>query len=519
VNAGSAQLRVALRADGGTRTGLGHAKRSLALANAFRSLGAQVRFVADVALRDVLTVEDAEGVEWCWISPPDAARDPEGRADSDITLRALGSWLPNIVVADHYGLRSDWYNQVRAVTGAELVAIDDLGDRDLPVDWLVDGNMCSDVRAKYAGRVPASTRILSGPRFALLSRHYSQAAPFEVRHPVRSIGVSIGGVDAAGWSSSVVHACRSVAGFSGAIEVATSGANPHLPDLRRMVQSDSALSLTVDAPNLVDFLGRHELVVGAGGSSAWERCCLGVPSVVLMVASNQEVVVPELVRQGLAVAPERPDVLDANAIGAAVASLMRDPGLRKALSERGRAAVDGHGSRRVAVAVASADLHVRIASMDDAALVHQWRNASPNRSASLSDRAIPFDEHCAWMQRVIADPARILLVGEVGTMPVGVIRFDDQPDSMATVSLYLDPLLHGLGLGPRLLQAGEAAATAAGLGAAGFLADVLDSNQGSRRLFAQGGYMQIDKDPGRSSTTWRRPPCPKPGANAHDEDR
>ena len=90
---------------------------------------------------------------------------------------------------------------------------------------------------------------------------------------------------------------------------------------------------------------------------------------------------------------------------------------------------------------------------------------------------------------MIADPARQLYVGRLGDRLVGVIRFDFSGEARAEVSLYLDPALHGSGLGPRLLLAGEAAA-----GAASVDATVLETNIPSQRMFTRCGYHQLGPD-------------------------
>jgi RimJ/RimL family protein N-acetyltransferase len=87
---------------------------------------------------------------------------------------------------------------------------------------------------------------------------------------------------------------------------------------------------------------------------------------------------------------------------------------------------------------------------------------------------------------VLNDPSRLLFIGEVGSTPVGVIRLDRLSAECAEVSLFLDPQLHGLGLGTHLLRAGEPHASR--LGTTRLLATVLPGNESSRRLFASAGY-------------------------------
>jgi UDP-2,4-diacetamido-2,4,6-trideoxy-beta-L-altropyranose hydrolase len=357
------------------------------------------------------------------------------------------------------------------------------------VSLLVDPNHAADHRAKYSGRLAGTPRMLAGPRHALLAPAYAGAPRLAWRDEVASIGIFMGGADAAGMSALALQACRRHARFDGPIEIATTSANPHLDALQRSGESDKRLTLTVDAPNLAAFFARHDLQIGAGGGATWERCCLGAPTLALRCAPNQDAVIPALAALGAVAALPDDAAPTAPAIGEAVRRLIDDPAARRRLSETSRALVDGRGAQRVALYLCAAQLHLRPAAAADARMLHAWRNDEATRAASVDSAPIPWDRHAAWFDKVLTDPARTLLVGAVGTIPVGAIRFDTVDALAREVSLYLDPALHGLGLGTQLLRAGEQhVIDHAGSPPGGFVATVLDANTGSQRLFAAAGY-------------------------------
>ena len=161
---------------------------------------------------------------------------------------------------------------------------------------LVDQNWAEDHAAKYADRLVRGpgTRILGGPRHALLAPAFRAAAPYAFQPQVRSIGVFMGGTDPGGASARVLQACDE-AGFDGEVEVVSTASNPHLESLRAACARRPRTTLTLDAPDLAGFFGRHDLQVGGGGGATWERCCLGAPSIAVMLAENQRSVVPALV--------------------------------------------------------------------------------------------------------------------------------------------------------------------------------------------------------------------------------
>jgi len=386
-------------------------------------------------------------------------------------------WL----VVDHYAFDARWHQAVRHALGCRLLVIDDTADRALDADALLDHNWALDHRAKYAGRLLREPRWLAGPRHALLSPAY-RSAPRHRFHPeVRSIGIFMGGTDPDGISARVLTACRAAC-FVGHIEVVSTSANPHLAALRQDCEADTKVVLTLDQPDLAAFFARHDLQIGAGGGAAWERCCIGAPTIAIALAANQSAVVPGLASLGaLRAATE-------NTLTEVLRELIADPTVRQPLGERAAELVDGRGAQRVALNLLRDTLGLRPATLADAQLLHAWRNHPAVRSVSGTTEPIAFADHQAWMQRVMSSPDRWLFVAQVGDLAVGSIRFDRLDSGHLEVSLYTDPQLQGLGLGPRLLQAGEQQMLLILRTPFTVNATVKASNTASQKLFEGGDY-------------------------------
>ena len=500
-------MNVAIRVDASRAIGTGHVRRMLSLAVALRRGGASVRFVTretDVALaamireagHDCLVLPDVNGAGDADI-PHGAWAGASNLDDAEASISVLGDWGPDWIVVDHYGFDARWHRHARAASGARIAVIDDLADRAIDADLLVDHNYARDHRAKYAGR-GAPKRLLGGPRFALLGPEFANAPRCAVEDAVPSIGIFMGGVDAAGLTGDVLEAVRQ-AGFDGPVELVTTSANPALVDLRARVASDPAATLSADLPDLSAFFARHGVQVGAGGGATWERCCIGAPTLLMAVAENQLAVVPDLAADKVVAAIDPPTRTDVTAIADALRGILADAPRRREMAARSRALVDGRGAERVAMAMLGEALAVRPATPADSQLMHEWRNHPQTRAVSHDRDEIAFADHDAWLARALVDPARSLWIARVGGISVGVIRFDRTGDDRAVVSLYLDPALHGLGLGRAMLLAGEQAA-ADGLD---IVAEVVEGNTGSARLFASAGYSAMA--PGTFVKSGRRP--------------
>jgi UDP-2,4-diacetamido-2,4,6-trideoxy-beta-L-altropyranose hydrolase len=270
--------------------------------------------------------------------------------DAAQTIERVAAWQPDWVLVDHYALDARWHNALRSALGVRLAAIDDIADRALAVDLLVDHNISEDHRAKYKGWLPLRARVLGGPRFALIDSMYCTAPRFKFKERVDSIGIFMGGADAIGITPTVLRACRD-SGFAGKIEVVSTHANPCLDKLQDACDGWAQAKLTVDLPNLTTFFARHDVQIGAGGGASWERCCIGAPSLLVAVADNQVPVVAGLESVGAACVLQLGHVHELS-LRQTVGEIISDPSLRLRLSKTAQSLVDGFGAGRVAAELA-----------------------------------------------------------------------------------------------------------------------------------------------------------------------
>lgn len=464
-------------------------------------LGAGIVFVfrqLDIDLRPLLDALRFESVALPMAGDPYQAEKNERELncwagvpwliDAQQTAAALSSFSPHWIVVDHYSFDSSWHVHLEARLGARLAVIDDLADRPITAEFLIDHNLAESHERKYAGKVSRSIKMLAGPRFALLARAFRDAPKYTFRKSLLSIGIFMGGADQDNLSCDLLLACRQVAKFEGPIEIVSTQFNPHLVQLKRLAAQWPATTISEDLPNLAEFFSRHDLQIGGGGGAAWERAALGAPSMVIPVADNQRAGVQMLAEIGAVATVGETEMSLRDAVGALVTFLANDPARRLRLSVTSRSLVDGFGARRVALCLLNSELRVHPASTRDSAIMFKWRNDLRIRMVSRTAKELDPKDHESWVESSIASSDRCLLMGTIGDLRVGVIRFDRLDCDATEISLYLDPELQGLGLGPFLLRAGED--YLAGRGGFGSLlvATVQSNNLVSRRLFESCGY-------------------------------
>jgi UDP-2,4-diacetamido-2,4,6-trideoxy-beta-L-altropyranose hydrolase len=148
-----------IRADGSAGIGSGHLRRCLALAKALRQCGAEVTLVTralDAVAQEVLA---PAGLPVLWLPGPTVGDDEDARQTWDLSAASR----PAVVLVDHYGLGAAWHASIRRASGARVLAIDDLADRPMAVDLLVDHNLRADAAADYGRVLRSPAKILSGP--------------------------------------------------------------------------------------------------------------------------------------------------------------------------------------------------------------------------------------------------------------------------------------------------------------------------------------------------------------------
>lgn len=476
-------MRVAIRADASASLGTGHLRRCLALGQALADCGAESFFVSRPLDEVAALVLRAQPFDCHWLREPVAAQGD----DAAQSAQALANLAPDWVVVDHYTLGEGWHRAVHEKTGARIFVIDDLADRPLAPQLLLDVNLRRGGPAKYTAMVRSRAAILSGPRYALLDAAFAATPKHVVGETVASIGIFMGGADAAGACLSAVRACREVAGFQGLIEVVSSPISPRHQQLLALCAQLPATEVLEGLPNLADFFRRHDLQIGAGGGAALERCCMGVPSLVCDVAPNQLESLPGLADAGAVVWVRGTGNLT-QALGHALPPLLHNTALRRGLAERSSDLVDGLGAPRVAAVLccaAGALLAARPAEQRDEKLLLDWANDPEVRAQGFHPERIAAQDHSAWFTARLADArrCRIFIVNAPNGVAVGQVRLE-RCDGGWEIGFSLDPAFRGLGLGQRLLLAG----LSAGDRAPRLIGRVKPSNEASARVFRALGF-------------------------------
>lgn len=497
-------MRLLLRCDAGPSTGVGHAVRCAAVAEA-----------AELSGHEVFWSGRLDGLNWLWESLTRPGRYDHVRFPGTLPAPAGGAGdlaalarehRIDAVHVDHYLLGTDLRPALNEA-GIVLSTVEDFGTGRRAGDVVVDPNMGAENHPRPDDGSPL---LLRGPGYAPLRlatrrgrrRRALRDADPDPAGPPRVL-VVMGGTDAAGLVPRVVAALHASGAPAAVRVVVPSGRAVDLP-------AGGPATFTAVAPlsDLPAAMAEADLVVSAAGTTVWELCCVGVPMALVRAADNQAEGYRTVVGGGAAAGLGGVDDLADPARAAVVLrELLSDPARREALAARARTVVDGEGAGRVVDAVAEAAgapggqewrrrvetptldgvLRARPARLDDAEALLAWRNDPETRRWSRSHDPIDLETHRRWLAGSLDRDDRLLLVVGDARGPVGTVRWD-RDCSGWEVSITVAPERRAEGLALPLLRAGEEELRLrTGVGTP-VTAVVHSGNEASARLFARAGY-------------------------------
>lgn len=279
----------------------------------------------------------ARGAACAFVRTPEAA-DILARYAPDMPLVGESAEA-DLMVLDSYRMARATEAAWRARAG-RLAVIDDLA-RPHDADLVLDPSFGREAR-DYSAPV-----VLAGPAYALVRPAFVAARAEALARrgePPRRCLVSLGLTDVGGITGRVATA---LADSGLTLDVVVGAGAPSLPALEALA-ANGRVTLHVDSDAMAGLIARADIAVGAGGSSVWERACLGLPTVTLILADNQRDMAMRLDAAGVTLA------LDARWPGLegrlveAVGRLVADDALRAGLSARSAALCDGLGADRAA---------------------------------------------------------------------------------------------------------------------------------------------------------------------------
>lgn len=326
-------MRIAIRADGDPHMGTGHLSRCRAIAMELGARGHAARYFT----------REASGL---WLSqhglpfetlPPCA----DLRAETDAFVRQAQAWGADAALVDSYALDADSYRRIDAAIYSAV--IDDNARIPYTARVLINANLYAPT-LDYTD-CTVKTKLLGG-RYAILREEFQQTPARTFSPVVRQILVTMGGSDPRRYTP---IALRALSGLRVEQIVVVMGAYADcLEDTQRAAEDCvSAVTILRTPPNIAAVFSRCDMAISAAGSTSYELCALGIPSILVEQADNQRLIVDYFQGADSLLAVRDHRTVDSTRLAALAGGLLGDVDGRRRMREAALRSVSRDGVRHI----------------------------------------------------------------------------------------------------------------------------------------------------------------------------
>ncbi len=296
-------MKVVFRVDSSTKIGAGHVMRCLTLADELKRQKHQVIFtcrefdgslISHIQKNYLVCILPSNKKKHLYSNHSDCLVELQ-RVDAEQTIKKMPK-NTDMLIVDSYSLGKEWHKQLRPFTNT-IVVIDDLADKSFDCDILLNQNLGSD-KEMYQNKVPKKCKLILGSEYALIRPEflkYRSKSLFKRKstREVKNILVSMGGSD----NENITYKILQKLDGNFNIVVVLGAISVHKEMIEKYAVGKT-IKVVFDVDNMAQLMFDADLSIGAGGATSWERCCLGLPTLMYITADNQKNVAKNLNKSG-----------------------------------------------------------------------------------------------------------------------------------------------------------------------------------------------------------------------------
>ena len=338
-------MKVIFRVDASLEMGIGHVMRCLTLANELKQQNHEIIFICrELTGNHILLIKypvlvlpkndnfQSDGLYLNWLGVTQ-------EQDAEQTIKVIPKNI-DLLIVDSYALDEIWHKKLIPYT-KKIMVIDDLADRQFDCDVLLNQNLGTQIK-DYKDKVPNVCELLLGCDYALLRPEFPnlrEKALIKRKNTkvIKNILISMGGSDITNKTYDILQEVSDDLN----IVVILGGISPHNKIIKNYAKSKKNVKVIVDADNISRLMFDADLAIGAGGSTSWERCCLGLPTLLYVLAENQRKIAGNLEQLG---AVKIVDNLKVN-----LQNILNNFSFWQIMSEKAQTVCDGIGVKRIKI--------------------------------------------------------------------------------------------------------------------------------------------------------------------------
>ena len=338
-------MKVIFRVDASLEMGIGHVMRCLTLANELKQQNHEIIFICrELTGNHILLIKypvlvlpkndnfQSDGLYLNWLGVTQ-------EQDAEQTIKVIPKNI-DLLIVDSYALDEIWHKQLKPYT-KKIMVIDDLADRQFDCNVLLNQNLGTQIE-DYKDKVTDDCELLLGCDYALLRPEFPnlrEKALIKRKNTkvIKNILISMGGSDITNKTYDILQEVSDDLN----IVVILGGISPHNKMIKNYAKSRKNVKVVVDADNISRLMFDADLAIGAGGSTSWERCCLGLPTLLYVLAENQRKIAGNLEELGA--------VKIVNNLKVNLQNILNNFSFWQIMSEKAQTVCDGIGVKRIKI--------------------------------------------------------------------------------------------------------------------------------------------------------------------------
>jgi len=331
---------ILIRADANEYIGTGHVMRCLSVAHAFADKGRKALFVTADHRGDKLIKQqgfDTVCLDSDWKN-----------IENEKVDKIVKEYKPDLLLVDSYYTTKAYFDRLSQIV--RIAYFDDLNTNCWSVDYLINYNIFAD-SYDYSPYYATRTKLLLNPQYAPLRNEFKNCPNHKVV-AVSDILVSAGGADPECITEKIMSCiCPEMEGIR--FHFVVGALNPGLEKIKKLAEKKENVLLHINEKHMSDLMKSCDIAISAAGTTLYELCATGIPTIIYTLADNQLVAAEQFSKQGIMLSAGdcRRDGEFIDRMETQLRSMVEDLGLRKELSSKMQALVDGEGANRIAEAL------------------------------------------------------------------------------------------------------------------------------------------------------------------------
>jgi len=338
-------MNVYIRVDASFEIGTGHVMRCLTLAGRLRENGANAHFICREHNGHLCDLIEANGYKVLKLETPQNYTVQNGQrhtqwlgvplsVDAQQTKEKLSNRSVDLLIVDHYAINAEWEGSLRDYT-RKIMVIDDLADRNHDCDFLLDQNFIRDYQNRYHSLIPAHCRTFLGPSYVLLrAEFYNELGEQKPRTgAVKRILIFFGGMDSTNETGKALASVLALGRNDLQVDIVVGQSNRNKSEIASICKKYDHLHFHCQIDNIAKLMRLADLSIGAGGTTTWERCFLGLPSITISIAENQEEICESLSKEKVMIYLGKKETIEQTMLTLHLKSLIENEAKRTEMSK------------------------------------------------------------------------------------------------------------------------------------------------------------------------------------------